>query len=178
VAAHLSNGTIRGLGNAQVAQEAEVVFLTIPSSGHRSLLETLQEPLAGKIVVSTAVPVVFSQGSIRSLPVEEGCAALQAQALLPGSRVVSGFQTVSAVDLLVPDRVIDCDVVVCADDAEAKGVVMRFVEMIPSMRAVDGGALENARYVEEMTVLLLNINRVYRGSRTMVKIVGIREGTR
>ena len=50
--------------------------------------------------------------------------------------------------------------------------VMELAQLIKNVRAVDGGALENARYVEEFTALLLNINRIYKG-RSMVKILGI-----
>ncbi|MSQ41173.1 MAG: NADPH-dependent F420 reductase [Dehalococcoidia bacterium] len=174
LAQHVPPQRVRAALNAQVAVDSQVVFITVPYPAQRSLLEDLREPLVGKVVVSTSIPLAFSQGKVRSLPVEEGCAALQAQALLPRSRVVGAFQNVSAVDLLAPDRVIDCDIVVCADDAEAKRLVMGLAEEIKGIRAVDGGALENSGYVEQLTALLLNINRIYRGSRTMVKIVGIR----
>ena len=177
IASYVPQGTVRGEENGQVAQEAHVVFITVPFAAQRALLETLREPLAAKVVVSTSIPLDFRQGRIRALSVDEGCAALQAQALLPGSQVVGAFQNISAVDLLVPDRLVDGDVVVCADDAEAKEEVMRLVGQIANLRAIDGGALENSRYVEELTALLLNINRIYKGSRTMVKIVGFQEDT-
>jgi len=174
LAQHVPPQRVRAALNAQVAVDSQVVFVTVPYPAQRGILEDFREPLAGKVVVSTSIPLAFSRGQVRSLSVEEGCAAQEAQAILPRSRVVGAFQTVSAVDLLAPDRVIDCDVVVCADDAEAKRLVMGLAEEIKGIRAVDGGALENTRYVEQLTALLLNINRIYRGSRTMVRIVGIR----
>ena len=45
------------------------------------------------------------------------------------------------------------------------------VQRIPNLRAIDGGALEYARYVESLTALLVNINRIYRCHST-IKIVG------
>ncbi len=174
LAQHVPPQRIRAALNPQVAHDARVVFVTVPYPAQRDLLAALADPLEGKVVVSTAIPLAFDGGRIRAVSVKDGSAAQEVQALLPRSRVVGAFQNVSAVDLLVPDRVIDCDVVVCADDAEAKTLVMGLAEEIAGVRAVDGGALENTRYVEEFTALLLNLNRIYRGSRTMVRIVGIR----
>ena len=58
---------------------------------------------------------------------EEG-SAQQAQAVLPESSVVAAFQTVSARDLLVPDRRIESDVVVCSDAEDAKRLVIELAE--------------------------------------------------
>ena len=75
-------------------------------------------------------------------------------------------------DLIVPDRVMEGDVVVCSDHKEPKEQVMDMVRRIRDLRPVDAGGLENARYVEEITALLVNINRIYK-AHSMIKIVGI-----
>ena len=62
--------------------------------------------------------------------------------------------------------------VVCSDDDEAKRLVMSLVEQVPALRAVDGGGLASSRYVEAVTPLLLNINRLYR-TRAAIRIVGV-----
>jgi predicted dinucleotide-binding enzyme len=49
---------------------------------------------------------------------------------------------------------------------------MEMVGTIPSLRGVDGGGLENAKYVEQLTVLLLNINRNYKAN-VSIKLIGI-----
>ncbi len=64
------------------------------------------------------------------------------------------------------------DVVVCSDCGEAKERVMTLVKLIENLRGVDGGALENARYVEQLTALLLNINRIYK-AHSSIKLVGL-----
>lgn len=169
---HIPTDSLRGVHNSQAAREADIVFVTVPYSAQRDTLIALRGELTGKIVIDVVAPLAFSRGRARALPVEEGSAALQAQSLLPDSRVVAAFQNVSAEDLLIPDKAIECDVVVCSDDPQAKQVVMGLAEKIKGVRAVDGNGLENARYVEEFTALLLNINRIYKG-RSMIKIVGI-----
>lgn len=172
VAALAPPGLVRGALNAEVARTAEVVFVTLPYRAQRATLAPLVDALAGKTVVSVVAPVEVVKGHARAVPVEEGSAALQAQAILVRSAVVSAFQTISARDLLEPARPIDSDVVVCADDVEAKALVMRLAAKIEGLRAVDGGGLDNARYVEDLTALLLNINRIYR-AHSAIKIAGI-----
>ena len=103
---------------------------------------------------------------------DEGSAAEQAQVLLPRSVVVGAFQNLSATQLLDPSHCMNGDVVVCGDDKEAKNHVMDMVAMIKDLRAIDGGGLQNARYVEELTALILSINRIYKSHAT-IRIVGI-----
>jgi NADPH-dependent F420 reductase len=158
--------------NRETAQESDIVFVAVPYSGHRATLEPLAAELTGKIVVDVVAPLAVRRGRAKAVPVEEGSAALQAQSVLPDARVVAAFQTVSAQELLVPDRAIDSDVVVCSEDAEARETVMGLAEKIQGVRAVNGGGLENARYVEDFTALLLNLNRIYKAHST-IKIGGI-----
>ena len=173
VEARASVTGVRAATNARVAQEADTVFLTVPYEAQADLLGFLAQALADKVVVSTIAPLAFHQGYATAVSVPEGSAAAQAQRLLPQSQVVAAFQNVSAVDLWAPHRAIEGDVVVCSDHQHAKETIMALAQRIRNLRTVDGGSLVNARYVEEMTALLLNINRIY-GTRTMVRIVGLK----
>lgn len=172
IAERVPNATVRGADNADAAREGTVVVLTVPFAAQADTLPALRDALDGKIVVSTAVPLSFEGGKPAMLPVAEGSAAEQAQALLPGARVVSAFQNLGAAKLWEGDPLLEQDVVVCADDAEARRAVMTLAEEIQGVRAVDGGPLASARYVEGITVLLVTINRRYK-STTGVRIVGI-----
>jgi NADPH-dependent F420 reductase len=106
------------------------------------------------------------------LAVPEGSAAEQAQALLPGARVVAAFQNLGAGKLWEGDKPLEQDVIVCSDDETAKRQVMALAEQIRGIRAVDGGPLASSRYVEGITVLLVGINRRYK-STTGVRVVGV-----
>ena len=163
---------ISGALNVEVARDADLLFVTVPYAAQRYVLEEVKDLLKGKIVVDVVSPLAFRGGVARAVPVEAGSAALEAQELLPGSTVVAAFHTISANDLLVPDSPLDSDVVVCADDSRARERVMLLAEKIDGIRAVDGGGLENARYLENFTALLININRTYR-AHTAIRIVGI-----
>ena len=170
----LAPGTnISGTENAQAAAQADVVFLAFPYEGQRPTLEQLQVVLAGKVVVDVIAPMSFQRGQgATAVEVEAGSAAEEAQELLPDSLVVSAFQNISAEELQQPDTVMDGDVIVCSDHAEAKSLVMGLVSKIPGLRPVDGGGLANSKYVEQITPMLVNINRIYK-IHAGIKIVGI-----
>ena len=61
---------------------------------------------------------------------------------------------------------------ICGDDAAAKTTVVGLTRKIPNLRPVDAGALYNARYVEHITPLLVNINRIHR-VHSGVRITGV-----
>lgn len=164
--------SIGGGLNDDVAARSEIVFVVVPYSGHRPTLEALRGHLAGKIVVDVVAPMEFSKGVARAAPVPEGSAALQAKAVLPESTITAAFQTISARDLMDTDHPVDSDVVVCGQSREARETVMALAEKVPGVRAVDGGGLSNAGYVENLTPLLVNINRRYK-AHSAIKIVGI-----
>ena len=166
-------GGVSGDDNAGAAGKGEVVFLAFPYEGQRPVLEQLAGALEGKVVVSVIAPMTFERGrGARAVSVAAGSAAEEAQELLPGSQVVAAFQNASAEELQDPRVLMEGDVVVCSDHSDARRLVMGLADRIPNLRGVDGGALFNARYVEQITPLLVNINRIYR-AHSGVKITGI-----
>lgn len=163
---------VQGGTNKQAAQSGEIIIVATPYDGHKETLNSLSNELHGKIIVDVVAPLTFSNGRISSTPVEEGSAAVQAQQILPNSRVVGAFHNISATDLLVPHKPIDSDVIVCSDDDEAKKYVIDLSEKIEGIRGIDGGKLENSKYSEELTALLLNINKIYK-AHSSIRITGI-----
>ena len=170
--AGLAGGNVRGAANADAVRAADVVIVTVPYAGLRDTLQALEPETAGKVVVSAVVPLQFSKARIAALPVAEGSAAEEAQALLPRARVVGAFQNLSASHLMDLDHAVEGDVVVCADDADALREALDLCALIPDARGVKGGPLANSRYVEDLTALLLNINRIYK-AETHLRIVGL-----
>ena len=163
---------IAGALNADAAREAEWLILSVPYEAMSATLQPLAPLLAGKLVVSVVIPLEFDGRRPRAAAVPEGSAAQQAAALLPDSHVVAAFHHVSARDLWVPDRSLEADIIVCSDHAQAKKQVMALAEQISSLRAIDGGPLENARYVEQLVALLMQSTRTYQ-ARAMVRLGGI-----
>lgn len=162
---------ITGATNEDAAAQGEIVVVTTPYSAQAATLPPLAAALAGKLVVSTVVPMAFEAGAASLVPVPEGSAAQQQQALLPRSTIVAAFQNLSARKLLKGGP-LDADVVVCADDASAKARIMELAAAIEGVRGVDGGALANAGLVEGITVLLVSVNRRYK-TQAGIRIAGI-----
>jgi hypothetical protein len=103
-----------------------------------------------------------------------GSATEEAQALLgPETRVVAAFQNISHTHLGEGDGV-DCDVLVCGDDAAARQEVIRLAGLL-GLRGLDVGPARNARVVEGLTVLLMEINRRYKSRGAGVRITGLPE---
>lgn len=164
--------SIRGMGNPEAALAADVVILSVPYSAHQATLDGLKEVLSGKVVVDITVPL--QPPKVRTVHLPEGkSAALEAQALLGEStKVVAAFQNVSAEHLADPAHQVDCDVLVCGNDAEAKTVVIKLVEAT-GMKGVDAGSLANSIAVEALTPVLLYINKAYGIKGSGIRITGI-----
>jgi len=162
IAAEIGSG-VTGASNEDAARAGDIVIVAVPWDGHRELLESLADDLAGKIVVDCVNPLGFDKQGAFSLPVEEGSAAQQAAVVLPDSTVVGAFHHISAV-LLLDDSVesIDTDVLVLGDDRAATDVVQALASRIPGIRGVYGGRLRNAGQVEAWTANLISMNRRYK----------------
>ncbi len=156
-------GDVRGADNAEAAAAGDIVVVAVPWDGHGDLLTSLKAELAGKVVVDCVNPLGFDKQGAYALPVEEGSAAQQAQAILSDSTVVGAFHNVSAVKLEDPAvDSIETDVLVLGDVREATDLVQDLVDVIPGMRGVFGGRLRNAHQVEALTANLISVNRRYK----------------
>lgn len=166
------SGHVTGLANDAAAEAAEMVIVSVPYSAQRDTLTALAPMLAGKLLVSVVVPLQFGKGGPQAVRVAEGSAAEEARALVPDARLVSAFHNLSATKLMDVDADLACDVVVCGDDADAKRTVMALAETMQGVRALDGGGLAYSRYVEDLTALILALNRRYK-AHASVKFTGI-----
>lgn len=161
-AVELGHG-ITGGTNAECAASSDIVIAAVPFDGHRDLLESLKSELVGKILIDCVNPLGFDKQGAFVLPVEEGSAAQQAQAVLPDSVVVGAFHNVSAQLLLDTElATIDTDVLVLGDVREATDAVQALVDRIPGMRGIYGGRLRNSMQVEALTANLISVNRRYK----------------
>ncbi|MBI1740665.1 MAG: NADPH-dependent F420 reductase [Candidatus Koribacter versatilis] len=157
---------VSGLENSAACAVSDLLMLTVPFEGQAELLKQVKSAIRpGGILIDATVPLAASVGGrgSRTLGVWQGSAAQQTAELVPkGVSVVAAFQNVSA-EVLNGDEDIDCDVIVCSDDAAATEVAMELAAKIPRIRAIDGGKLENARVVEQITALLIGLNIRHKG---------------
>ena len=166
---------VSGMENAAACAAADILMLTVPFEAQASLLKQLKPAIApGSILIDATVPLAASIGgrASRTLGVWQGSAADQAAELVPeGVSVVAAFHHVSA-ELLSADSPLECDVIVCSDDPDAAQLTRGLAAKIPGVRAIDGGRLENARIVEQITALLIGLNIRHKG-RAGVRITGL-----
>jgi 8-hydroxy-5-deazaflavin:NADPH oxidoreductase len=167
---------MEGADNAATVAQCEVVVLTVPFSGHAALLKQLTPHWKpGQIVIDTTVPLAASIGGTpsRMLGVWQGSAGQQTRELVPPEvSVAAAFHNLSA-ELLGKEGPVDCDILVCSDDANAKQVASELVTKISGARAVNGGKLENARIAESLTALLIGLNIRYKVHTAGIRFTGL-----
>lgn len=166
---------VSGMENSAACAAADILMLTVPFEGQATLLKQLKPSITeGSILIDATVPLAASLGgrASRTLGIWQGSAAQQAAELVPKEvSVVSAFHNVSA-ELLNGDAPLDCDVIVCSDDPDAAQLTRELAAKIPGVRAIDGGKLENARIVEQITALLIGFNIRHKG-HAGIRITGL-----
>lgn len=148
--------------NDQVASAAEIVVVALPYEAQTAALPPLASACAGKVVCNVVNPMVFDELGPTAVRVEAGSAAEECQQLLPEARVVSGFHDVSSRRLLRVAERIDTHVLICGDDEEAAHRVSHLASRIDGMWGVYCGPLRMSEYVENITPLILMVNKLYR----------------
>ena len=108
----------------------------------------------------------------RAVMPDEGSLSQAMQALAPDARVVAAFQHVPADALGDLDTPLESDVIVCADDDDARRLVLTLVASLPNLRAFDGGSLANAAGIEAFAAVLLSVNVRHKGKGTL-KLLGV-----
>jgi 8-hydroxy-5-deazaflavin:NADPH oxidoreductase len=170
-----TDAPVSGMENLAACAATDLIVLTVPFDGHATLLKQLKAALRpGSILIDATVPLAASVGgrASRTLGVWQGSAAQEALELVPkGVSVVAAFQNVGA-EMLHGSGPVDCDVIVCSDNAEASQTVQQLAGRINGVRAVDGGKLENARILEQITALLIGLNIRHKG-HSGVRITGL-----
>ncbi len=164
---------VTGMTNDKAAEVGDIALLTVPLQAQMVTLRSIKDKLEGKILIDATVPLDGCIGGkpTRYMEVWQGSAAERSAEFLADKniQVVSAFNNVSAASLLNINEKVECDTLISGNDIEAKKEVMALAEKIPGIRAIDCGPLENARIVEKITPLLINLN-----IRNKIKLAGIR----
>jgi NADPH-dependent F420 reductase len=157
---------VSGMENSAASAATDHLVLTVPFEGQAALLKQLKPAIRpGSILIDATVALAAGVGgrASRTLGVWQGSSAQQAAELVPkGVSVVAAFHNLSA-ELLNADDPLDCDVIVCSDDPNAAQLTRALAAKIPGVRPIDGGKLENARILEQITALLVGLNVRHKG---------------
>lgn len=172
--ARLSDGrpAMQGMENLTAVEACHLAVLTVPYRAHKATLLELKDALQGKILVDVTVPLVLPEVDRVQLPPGRA-ACLEAQTMLgAGVRVVAAFQNISAEHMRTSSRKINCDVLVCGDDAEARAEVIRLVQAA-GMSGLHAGPLANAVAIESLTPVLISLNKHYGVKDAGIRVTGI-----
>jgi 8-hydroxy-5-deazaflavin:NADPH oxidoreductase len=172
-----TDARVEGRENADAAGRANTVVLAVPFRAQSENLNNLRHALQPQtILVDATVPLAAAVGgrATRTLGVWQGSAAAQAVEMAPrGVTVVSALHTVSAAALSDPSVAMDEDVLMAGDDRKAKDDVAELIRRIPGLRPIDCGELELARILEQLTAMLISVNKRHKIKHSGIRITGI-----
>lgn len=162
--------SVAAMDNVSAAQAADIAALTVPFAHHADTLQSVKDALQGKILIDVTVPLVPPKVARVQLPAEGSAGQIAQNILGEGVSVVSAFQNVAAVHLQ-DGQGMECDVLVCGDNKEARAKVIELVEAA-GLRGFHAGSIANAAAVEAMTSLLIFINKQYK-CHAGIKLTGL-----
>ena len=168
-------------GDNEKAASCDIVVVATPWEGAKATVAALREVIEGsgtasepKIVLSMCNALVRIDGEFQPLILPRGSIAESIQAALPGAKVAATMHHVPAKELGMLDEPVDCDVLICADDATAAAVAAELVEAVPGLRPLYVGGLSCAAPVEAFTPVLLQLN-VLNKTRVGLRFTGLPE---
>lgn len=152
---------VRALPNLAAAHAAAVIVLAVPYAAQTPTAAEVRAALAGKILIDVTVPLIPPRVDRVQLPNGESAVLALQRHLGPEVKVVSAFQNVSAEHLRDLAHEVECDVLVCGDDAPARDAVIGLARDA-GMRAWHAGVLANSAAAEALTSVLIAINKRYK----------------
>jgi NADPH-dependent F420 reductase len=173
-------GAVTGMENPKAAAAADIIVMSVPFAAHVDMIKSVHDSIKpDDIFIDVVVPLstAVGGGASTALGVWEGSAAQQAaRHLPPHTKIAAAFHNVVAESLQDISHDVDSDVIVCGDSHEVRDAAMELAKLIPGVRPVDGGRLENSRIVEQITALLIGINIRYKVTGAGIRITGLPSG--
>jgi NADPH-dependent F420 reductase len=150
---------VRGGSNEEVVRDADLVVLAVKSNAALATARELRDAIGETPLLCVASDLRFTEGGV--LPGRDSFSLAEELAELIEAPVASGLQSVSAVELSLPEPP-DQDALICGDDPRAKELALELAVNLVAGRAIDVGPLANSRALEAMTAVILNVNRRFR----------------
>jgi 8-hydroxy-5-deazaflavin:NADPH oxidoreductase len=168
----LGNAALSFADNIKAAEAAEIVILTVPYSAQQASVEEVRAVLDNKILIDATVPLVPPKVSNVQLPPGGSAVAAIQERLGDKVRVVSAFQNVAAHKLREIGKDVECDVLVCANDVEARKTALGLIADM-GLRGIDAGPICNSVAAEALTSILIFLNRKHKVSGAGIRITAL-----
>ena len=151
-------GSIIGLSNSDaIAFTDKFVIFSVPWNGHNNVLNEIKGMLKDKVLIDIVVPLEDGNPRKVAMP-PEGSATEAAQAILgPNIPVIGALHNVSANTLNHLDKKINCDILVCGNNLDARLETIALLEKL-EVKAYNAGDASSARCLEAITPILIRIN--------------------
>lgn len=159
---------VAGATNADAVIGADLVVLAVNAEAAIDTARTLRKSIGTTPVLSVASDLRFTRGGV-VLANDRVSLAERIQKELDGP-VAAGLHSLAASNLAAapPEE----DALVCGNDPETKALVLELASRVVSGRALDAGSLASARALENLTALIINLNKRYR-AHAGIRVTGI-----
>ncbi|NHK32882.1 MAG: NADPH-dependent F420 reductase [Asgard group archaeon] len=167
----------QGFSNEEIVKRSDIVFLVIPPEYLENTLTTLNPYFKkGAIIVDVNVPLKFEEGICYFIEDESYKSASELiQAKVPEFvSVVGAFKTISAAKLNNLNHPLDVDVFLTSDHEEAINTLKEIISKIDGLRVLNAGPLIFSRTTEQMTALVININKLNKLKHASFKVMTTR----
>ena len=160
---------VSGGRNEEVVRRSDLVVLAVQSGAALATARDLADAIGRTPLLCVASDLRFTEDGVQ--PGRLGRSLAEEVADVVSAPVAAGFQTLAAAHLLAPEPPVE-DVLVCGDEPAAKEPSLQLAARLVAGRAIDAGPLANARALEGLTAIILNVNRRY-GGHAGVRLTGI-----
>ena len=154
------NGTITGKDNLLVAEESQVLVLSIPYENIDSICSQILPKINDEcVVISPIVPMAKTDTGFECVAIKENkpfSHQTVEKHMKDVTKLVSAFHVISEKKLVNPTLALDYDIFVAGDSKESVEVVNGLINEIEGLRPIYLGPGTLAYLVEMSTPLLLN----------------------
>jgi NADPH-dependent F420 reductase len=160
---------VEGGRNEDVVRDADLVILATRSNAALETAEALSGAIGSTPLLCVASDLRFEKNGV--LPGRLGRSLAEEVADVVEAPVAAGLQSLAAAELEGTEPPAQ-DALICGDDPVAKDLSLELARRLVSGRALDAGPLANARALEGMTAVILNLNKRY-GGHAGIAVTGL-----
>jgi 8-hydroxy-5-deazaflavin:NADPH oxidoreductase len=160
---------VEGAVNEDAVQGVDLAVLSVRSNAALETARALAPALGMTPLLSVASDLTFTDRGV--LPGRQTYSLAEHVDRIVDGPVAAGLQSLPAVHLTQPEPP-EVDALVCGDDPRAKEPSLELAARLVRGRAIDAGPLANARALEGMTAVILNVNRRYK-AHAGIRLVGL-----
>jgi NADPH-dependent F420 reductase len=168
-AGELGGGRVSGAANAEAVRGADLAVLAVKADAALATAGEVAQALGEIPLLSVATAIEFRKGVGAFCDPAARSLAERVQDVIRGP-VAAGLHSIAAGNLA--EEPPDEDALICGDDPRAKELALELAGKLVAGRALDAGPLANARSLEGLTAVIVNLNRRYK-AHAGIRVTGV-----